>query len=281
MDIVQERAVVTRPIPPDINWSAVMAGAIAAAGLSFVLLTFGAGVGLAVSSTAPTWRDTSTTFVVLSAAWLIFSALLSFSLAGYFAGRLRARLAGFGDAREIEFRDGMHGLLAWAFAIVIGAVIAVATAQPLAHAVAGSSSGATASETGAATLAYELDKLFRSDRVARADMTIPRAEASRILLMSDTRAGVSPQDHDDLIRMISANADVAPQEAGARVDTVIPEAKLALQRARESAITLAFSTAAALMIGAIVAWLAAREGGREREIGGAPNWKWTLGRPVG
>src|ERR1700722_4851694 len=99
MDIAQERAVVTRPIPPDINWSAVMAGAIAAAGLSFVLLTFGAGVGLAVSSTAPTWRDTSTTFVVLSAAWLIFSALLSFSLAGYFAGRLRARLAGFGDAR--------------------------------------------------------------------------------------------------------------------------------------------------------------------------------------
>jgi hypothetical protein len=279
MDIVQERPV-AQIMAPDIEWSSVVAGAVAAAGFSFVLLTFGAGIGLAVSSTAPTWRETSTVFVVLSAAWLIFSALLSFGLGGYVAGRLRARLAGLGDTREIEFRDGMHGLMAWALAIVFGAIVAMTAAQPVSRAIASpnSSSGASASVAGETTLAYELDQLFRPGRLAQADMETARDEAARILLTSDTRAGVSPQDGEALTRMVAANAGIDLGEANARVNAVIPQAQQALKRARESAITLAFSTAAALMLGAIVAWFAAREGGREREIGGAPQWRWSLRR---
>ena len=43
------------------QWGPIIAGAIAAAALAFVLDTFGLAIGLAVSSAAPTWRDTSFT----------------------------------------------------------------------------------------------------------------------------------------------------------------------------------------------------------------------------
>src|ERR1041385_2293188 len=107
---IQERAVPAAEIGADVHWGAVIAGAVAAAALSFVLLTFGTGIGLAVSSTSPTWRDTSLAFWLLSGVYLIFTALLSFALGGYVAGRMRARL-GATAADETDFRDGLHGLL--------------------------------------------------------------------------------------------------------------------------------------------------------------------------
>jgi hypothetical protein len=40
-----------------IQWGPAIAGALAAAALVLVLDTFALAIGLAVSSTAPTWRD--------------------------------------------------------------------------------------------------------------------------------------------------------------------------------------------------------------------------------
>ena len=114
MAIVEERAV--GPAGTDVHWGAVIAGAIAAAALAFVLLGFGAGLGLAVSSASPTWRDASFALWFLSGIYLIFVALLSFGFGGYVAGRMRSRLTSVAGSDEAGFRDGMHGLLAWALA---------------------------------------------------------------------------------------------------------------------------------------------------------------------
>src|SRR5688572_8353548 len=75
--------------PVYIGWAGVIAGAIAAAALWFVLMTFGAAIGLAVASPSATWRDTSIALVILSGLWILLSALASFSLGGYLAGRMR------------------------------------------------------------------------------------------------------------------------------------------------------------------------------------------------
>src|ERR1700746_719707 len=48
-----------------LEWSAVVAGAIVAAALALVLHAFAVAVGLSVSSTAPTWRDTSFALLLL------------------------------------------------------------------------------------------------------------------------------------------------------------------------------------------------------------------------
>jgi hypothetical protein len=49
-----------------VQWGSVIAGAIAAAALATVLHSFAAGLGLAVVSPSPTWRDASIALVLLT-----------------------------------------------------------------------------------------------------------------------------------------------------------------------------------------------------------------------
>jgi len=60
--------------PMYISWGAVIAGAIAASALTFVLITFGAAIGLAIASPSATWRDTSVALALLSGLWLLLAA---------------------------------------------------------------------------------------------------------------------------------------------------------------------------------------------------------------
>jgi hypothetical protein len=75
-----------------LEWTPAWVGAIVAAALSFVLLAFGSALGLAVASPSSSWRDTSAIFTLLSGLWLLLTALASFGLGGYLAGRLRIPL---------------------------------------------------------------------------------------------------------------------------------------------------------------------------------------------
>jgi hypothetical protein len=278
MAIVEERAAVPAAASYDIHWGAVIAGAIAAAALSFVLLTFGTGLGLAVSSVSPTWRDASFALWFLSGLYFVFVALVSFGFGGYVAGRMRSRITSVAAADEAEFRDGMHGLLAWALAIVIGAVLAIGVAGAAAPAaVPGSgNAGPSTSVAGENTIAYELDQLFRTDRpIPAAEMTQARGEAARILLTSSSHTGVTSEDREDLVALVSSRAHVSPAEADARVTKAIPRAHDALKRARAAGVLIAFWTVVALLLGAAVSWYAAREGGRERETGGVPSWRYS------
>jgi hypothetical protein len=60
-----------------LGWTPIVAGAIVAAALSSVLLTFGSGIGLAVVSPSATWRDTSSLLALLGGLWLLLTSLAS------------------------------------------------------------------------------------------------------------------------------------------------------------------------------------------------------------
>ena len=107
-----------------VHWTPVIAGALVASALSLVLIAFGASLGLSVASTAPTWRDTSPTLTGLSGLYLVLTALVSFGFGGYVAGRLRATWDPGLHSEFVEFRDGTHGLLSWALAVVISGLVA-------------------------------------------------------------------------------------------------------------------------------------------------------------
>ncbi len=109
--------------PKYLQWTPVIAGALAATAMSLILVTFAAAVGLGVSSTAPTWRDASAALWILSGIYLILQAVLSFGFGAYIAGRLRRSLAA-GPSDGVEIRDGIHGLAVWALAVVIGSLVA-------------------------------------------------------------------------------------------------------------------------------------------------------------
>src|SRR5437868_14990917 len=94
--------------PSFVQWSCVIAGALVAAAVSLVLMAFGTTIGLSVLSSSPTWRDTSPALAVASGLYLLLTALASFRLGGYGAGRLRARWVPVAHGDTVEFRDGSH-----------------------------------------------------------------------------------------------------------------------------------------------------------------------------
>jgi hypothetical protein len=244
-----------------LHWTPILAGALAAAALSFVLLSFGSSIGLAVASPSSSWRDTSWTLALLGGLWMLLTSLASFGLGGYLAGRLRTSWKS-STSHEIDFRDGVHGLVVWGMAILIGAILAFTAAAPVAPRAV-----LSAAATAEPLLAFELDRLLRSDRAPAqtGNDTEVRAQAARILTSGLGHAGMAPEDHAYLVRLVETRTGLPQPEAEARVQRTIAQAAEAIRRARSAAVILAFMTAAALMIGAAVAWLGATAGGQHRD----------------
>jgi hypothetical protein len=254
-----------------LQWSPILLGAFAATALSFVLVTFGATIGLGVTSAAPTWRDASAALAILSGIYLILQAILSFGLGGYIAGRVRTSVLP-GPVEQTEQADGLHGLAVWALAVVMGAILAtlLGAATLSRSPAAGSSVRTSAAEP---LLSYELDRLYRAGRRApNIDLTSERAEAGRILLTSSSHNGMSADDRSYLIQQVAAATGLAGADAERRVDNVIANAKIAIARSRRSTIIVAFSVATAILLGAIAAWAAACAGGRHRDGAPLPEW---------
>ena len=265
--------------PRYLNWTPAILGALVATALSSILLAFGATVGLGISSTAPTWRDASAALWILSGLYLIIQAALSFGVGGYIAGRTSVAPA-VSDADEIEHRDGLHGLAAWALAVVLGVALAALLGSA---SLTRSNSNVSSARTSAAEplLSYEIDRLFRPlRRAANVDLSQERAEAGRILLTSSSHSGMSIEDRSYLAQLVAANTGLAGPEAEKRVDGVIANSRAAIAKSRRSSVILAFSVAAALLLGAVIAWASAGIGGRHRDGAPMPHWMGARGSGV-
>jgi hypothetical protein len=265
-----------------VHWGPVIAGAIVASAAFFVLMTFAIALGLAVASAAPTWRDESTGLVVLSAAWVVLVAVGSYALGGYIAGRVRSTWNTTAD--EIHFRDGVHGLLVWGLAVVIGAALAwgtasLATISTAATNTAHSGAGAPAASTES-FMPFELDRLFRTDRRPdTGDNTEARAEAGRILQSGLGHKDIASDDRAYLTRLVAARTGLSAPDAERRVQQIVAETRDAAAKARRSAVILGFTLAAALVAAAAAAWGAAVIGGRHRDQDIAPPMRFSWAPP--
>ncbi|MCP3658074.1 hypothetical protein [Herbaspirillum sp.] len=165
-----------------VSWGAILAGAFAAAALSFILVMLGFGLGF--SSISP-WSGEGVSAKAIgysTAGWLLFTQIAASAIGGFLAGRLRVKWAGL-HTREVYFRDTAHGLLAWAVASLataallgsaVGSVISGgAKTLGAAGGVLGTGAAATAAAIGpegaqqAGNLAdrasgYFIDSMFRS-----------------------------------------------------------------------------------------------------------------------
>jgi hypothetical protein len=257
------RADFETPGSPYLHWTPILAGAIVAAAVSFVLLSFGSAIGLEVASPSSTWRDTSWVLALLAGLWLLLTSLASFGLGGYLAGRLRGSWSPV-ISHEVEFRDGIHGLLVWGLAIIIGVFLAFAATKTVAP-----RPGVTGPAVGTAEplLAFELDRVFRSDRRpadAGGDFEI-RAQAARIITSGLGHSSMAPEDRAYLLRLVEIRTGLTQPEAESRVDRAITQSSVAIKRARSAAVILAFMIGASLMLGAAIAWLASASGGQHRD----------------
>lgn len=93
--------------------------------MTLILIAIGSAFGFASVSPWPGVGAAPTTFTIAAGVWLIVTQWLSSAVGGYLAGRLRVRWHGL-HTDEVFFRDTAHGLLTWATATVLVAMVAVA-----------------------------------------------------------------------------------------------------------------------------------------------------------
>lgn len=248
-----------------VSWPAIFAGAIVSFALTLVLLTL--GVALGATSVSP-WSGSgvsATTFKLATGIYLIVIAMISSSIGGYIAGRLRTRWTGV-HSDEVYFRDTAHGFITWAFASVLGAVL---LATPAASILGGAASGATQGAVTAASGPMDgyVDSLLRSDTPqTNANPADSRGELTR-LLGTSFKAGsdMKPADKTYVAKVVSTRTGLSQADAEARVNQVVADAKANLDAARKATASLAFWLTASLLLGAFCASLAATEGGGLRD----------------
>ncbi|MDP1965697.1 MAG: hypothetical protein Q8K93_26250 [Reyranella sp.] len=272
-----------------VSWPAIIAGGFVAAAMTLVLLALGAGIGFSVVSPWSGAPDIATTkAATVGGIFMAVTAVMASALGGYVTGRLRTRWAS-ALANEVYFRDTAHGVLAWAFATVMGAALlasaativtggAAAGAGPAAALAAVQGEGRQAS----AWQAPLLDRLFRPDYAAltggagaRAagvfaggrDLAVDRAAASRLFATAYDRSGtgLTADDRQYLVQMVAARTGLAPADAERRVVAIEAEARIAADTARRVGMHLSFWLVASMLLGAVAAGLAATEGGAARD----------------
>ena len=86
-----------------VEWAPILAGAVIAVSVSFVLLAFGSAIGLAVISP---WslNPVGSRVIWGGVFWFFIVQLWAFAIGGYMAGRLRHRWPG-ATQDEVEFRQ--------------------------------------------------------------------------------------------------------------------------------------------------------------------------------
>lgn len=276
-----------------VEWGAVLAGAVLAVAISFVLLTFGAAIGLSATSPWPNSGVSAKVIASVAVFWAMAQQIGAFMAGGYIAGRMRSRWHETGH--EADFRDGLHGGLVWAVGVVIAAALFLSTAGGAAKTgaeIAGQAGAATAASTNDPMDAV-LDTMLRPTTVAQAatippaaaspnappaagSATTPRARAastgddtrpemSRLLASSVVKGSFSAQDRAYLAQLVSHRTGMSQQEAEKRVDEAVTAARQAADKARRAAILTGFVTAASLVLSLGAAWWAAMKGGHHRD----------------
>jgi hypothetical protein len=246
-----------------VEWGPVFAGALAAAALSFVLLSAAASLGLSLISAYPGHAYAKTGGTV-AALWSLIVTIGSFMLGGYIAGRLRSSWRE-GGPDEVAFRDGMHGFLVWSIGIVAGSFLVLLATMTTAQ--VGANAASTAAAQSDTVLAPATDTLLRSSPTAPATAAalLDRDEVVHVLAISVANGQMSANDRGYLAQAVAQRAGIPAADAEKRVDTAFTDAQRAVESARKAAALTGLLTASALLIGLAAAWYGAQRGGHNRD----------------
>jgi hypothetical protein len=268
-----------------VSWGAVIAGALASAILTLLLLILGTGLGFSAVSPWANEGASAEAIGISTVVWITLVSLLASAIGGYMAGRLRPRWNSI-NTDEVYFRDTAHGFLSWALstllmatllASAVGSVVsggaklgavAAGAAAGGAGAVAANDERNSDATSGNLGQDYLFDTLFRPNldaprsegvsidsngqpQVVRGDearaVQHSRVEATRIFFSSLKNDGLSPEDSRYLSRVVAREAGISQQEAEVRVN----DAYAKLNQAKEDAKVAADKAASAAAYAAL------------------------------
>jgi len=287
--------VVALPAGSYLEWSPVIAGALGAAAISFLLLTFGASVGLTL--TTP-WSSGKLMWAAVIGVtwWSVMVQIGSFFVGGYLAGRMRSGWAD-ANASESRFRDGSHGFMVWTIGVLFGAgllALTAGTGLSVATQSAATAASGNANAVSATPVDYAMDSLLRpaprstagatatppglstspAATTGQGDDQATRNEINRVLSATVKSRELTARDRDYLASTIAARNGLSQSDAQSRVDASMVQlgeleskAKQTADQARKAGLILGFLTVASLLISLAAAIGGARLGGTHRDDG--------------
>lgn len=266
-----------------VSWQAIIAGAVTAIAVSFILFILGSGLGLSSISPWSPFTMTATSFTIMAAVWLIVMQFIASGLGGYITGRLRTKWAGHND--EVFFRDSAHGFLAWVVATVLTIGLLASAASSVVSGSVGAvttvASSAVSSATQAAAqnlntqnpVAYLVDSLFRTSppSVSATEQDI-RAETTRIIMSNIAKGDFPETDRNYIAQVVATRTGVSPTEARRRVDEIVvqinntqDQARQAAETARKTGARVSLFIFLSMLVGAFIASVGATVGGKHRD----------------
>jgi hypothetical protein len=239
-----------------VSWPAVFAGAFVTAAMSLTFMALGAGVSLSSISPWPQAGASVSRLAPMAIVWVILVQIISASIGGYMAGRLRTKWVNL-HTHEVYFRDTAHGFLAWTVGLTLGLLFIAS----------GIAKNATAGQAAQTRLTdYYVAKLFRTTRPEMtAGETTARTEAGLIVAGALALQGVTPDDQSYLSQLIVMRTGLSKAEAEKRVADTLAEARYAADNARKSLAHSFYWLFVALLCGAFCSSYAATIGGRQRD----------------
>ena len=278
-----------------LEWSPIVVGTLGTLAILTVLMTFGAALGLSVTSAQPYAGMSAKAVGLLGGAYAVIAHVLSFCAGGYLAGRMRTPWV-TSDAGESQFRDGGYGFAVWALGVVLAAVLATsgvagvvrsavsATSTVAAAGVAGAAANSALPQVSMAPVDYAVDRILApgasgapaSTQGAPAQSPASRTElapsVARIFAATSGNAQLPQADKATLAAMVSSRTGLAQADAEKRVDEAFAELKAAEQKARDAAdaarraaLIAAFAVAATLAVACGAACFGSSLGGRHRD----------------
>jgi len=267
-------------LAPRVSWGAIMAGAVVAVTIGFMLNILGAAIGVSAIDAVEGDTPAASTFGIGAAIWLLVATLIGLGVGGYTA----ARLSGTADKTDAS----LHGVGVWAIGFLLSAVLLGNLAAGAASSVASAASSlvggvartAGSAVSGVANQANPQAMLERaraglsgSSEPARMTTEQRSAEITSILASGVASGALSDPERQRLAALVSAEAGIPQQEAMQRVQAYEAEAqrtardaaeraKRAADAAATGASTAAYAVFGTLLLGAIAAVLGARAGTR-------------------
>ncbi len=164
---------------PKISWGAVFAGVVAILVTQLLLSVLGIGIGASTINPASE-QDPMSGIGIGAGIWLILSALIAFFVGGWMAGRLA------GIPRNLD--SLLHGVLAWALAVLLTIYLVTTTVGSLISGAAGVlGRGVSLAGQGMAEIAPDIAQAVTGGNAT------PIIEEARRILQEAKRPGTDVQ----------------------------------------------------------------------------------------
>lgn len=261
-----------------VNWGAIIAGAVIALIIQFLLSLLGVGIGAATLDPATGNNPDAGTFSLVSAVWYAVTGIIAAFAGGFIASRM--------SGRTLASSGALHGLTSWAVTTLFLLYLLTTAVGTLVGgalnglgAIAGGigNTVATAAEAAAPALAEETDPFAGiQDQISQATGgTDP--EALQNAAVSAVRAAMTgdeaqaEQARETAAQALARSQNIPVEEARTQVEGYQQQYQETVQAAQEQATAAADAAASAastgaiaaffaLLLGAVAAWFGGRAG---------------------